>query len=134
MKSPVMTATAGNATQSAHSTHASPATTTSLSDISAPSSRCWCWRIIRCWPITRMRRRATTLVAQPRWWQAFPVVDPQKWTGFSFFVGFNDIFFMSLMFFLSGLFVSRSLERKGVSTFLRDRLLAAGPALRRRRR
>jgi hypothetical protein len=33
-----------------------------------------------------------TLVAQPRWWQAFPVVDPQKWTGFSLFVGFNDIF------------------------------------------
>jgi hypothetical protein len=67
-----------------------------------------------------------TLVAQPRWWQAFPVVDAQKWTGFSLFVGFNDIFFMALMFFLSGLFVYRSLERKGVKTFLRDRLLRLG--------
>lgn len=67
-----------------------------------------------------------TLVAQPRWWQAFPVVDPQKWTGFSFFVGFNDVFFMALMFFLSGLFVYQSLERKGVRTFLRDRVLRLG--------
>lgn len=67
-----------------------------------------------------------TLVAQPRWWQAFPVVDPQKWTGFSLFVGFNDIFFMSLMFFLSGLFVFHSIERKGAKTFVRDRLLRLG--------
>jgi hypothetical protein len=67
-----------------------------------------------------------SLVAQPRWWQAFPVVDPQRWSGFSLFVGFNDIFFMSLMFFLSGLFVYHSLERKGAGTFLRDRLLRLG--------
>ena len=67
-----------------------------------------------------------TLLAQPRIWQAFPVVDPQKWGGFSFFVGFNDIFFMALMFFLSGLFVYPSLERKGVTLFLCDRLLRLG--------
>jgi len=67
-----------------------------------------------------------TLVAQPRWWQAFPVVDPQRWSGFPLFVGFNDIFFMALMFFLSGLFVSTSLERKGAKTFLRDRMLRLG--------
>jgi peptidoglycan/LPS O-acetylase OafA/YrhL len=68
----------------------------------------------------------STLVAQPRWWQAFPVVDPHKWMGWSFFVGFNDVFFMSLMFFLSGLFVSHSIQRKGVGVFLRDRLLRLG--------
>jgi hypothetical protein len=34
---------------------------------------------------------------------------------------FNDIFFMSLMFFLSGLFVWPGLVRKGCLTFLRDR-------------
>lgn len=67
-----------------------------------------------------------SLVAQPRWWMAFPIVDPQRWTGFSLFVGFNDIFFMSLMFFLSGLFVWNSLERKGAGTFLRDRVLRLG--------
>ncbi|MBI3700855.1 MAG: acyltransferase family protein [Afipia sp.] len=34
---------------------------------------------------------------------------------------FNDIFFMSQMFFLSGLFVWPALVRKGWQTFLRDR-------------
>ena len=70
--------------------------------------------------------RTATLVLQPRWWEAFPVVDPHKWTGWSFFNGFNDVFFMSLMFFLSGLFVQHGIERKGVGVFLRDRLLRLG--------
>ena len=69
---------------------------------------------------------ATSLIPEPRWWQAFPVVDPHKWMGWAVFVGFNDVFFMSLMFFLSGLFVPRSIERKGVGVFLRDRLLRLG--------
>jgi hypothetical protein len=30
-----------------------------------------------------------SLVTQPRWWQAFPVVDSQRWSGFALFVGFN---------------------------------------------
>jgi hypothetical protein len=62
-----------------------------------------------------------SLVAQPRWWQAFPVLDSQRWSGFALFVGFNDIFFMALMFFLSGLFVWPSLKRKGSAQFVRDR-------------
>jgi Acyltransferase family len=70
--------------------------------------------------------RFTTLAAQPRWWEAFPVVDPHKWMGWSFFTGFNDVFFMSLMFLLSGMFVQHSIERKGVGVFLRDRLLRLG--------
>lgn len=68
----------------------------------------------------------TSLIAQPRWWQAFPVVDVQRWSGFSFFTGFNDTFFMSLMFFLSGLFVWQALERKGGARFIRARLLRLG--------
>ena len=67
-----------------------------------------------------------SLVTQPRWWQAFPVVDRQRWMGFAWFAGFNDVFFMSLMFFLSGLFVWKSLERKGSAGFLRDRVLRLG--------
>ena len=67
-----------------------------------------------------------SLLAQPRWWRAFPVVNPQRWLGFDFLVGFNDIFFMSLMFFLSGLFVWASLRRKGPGKFLRDRGLRLG--------
>lgn len=67
-----------------------------------------------------------SLVDQPRFWPAFPVVDTQRWSGFSSFVGFNDTFFMSLMFFISGLFVWNSLQRKGAAQFLRDRLLRLG--------
>ena len=67
-----------------------------------------------------------SLVAQPRWWQAFPVVDSARWTGWALLVGFNDVFFMSLMFFLSGLFVWKSLQRKGAGAFLRDRGLRLG--------
>jgi hypothetical protein len=67
-----------------------------------------------------------SLGAQPQWWRAFPVVDTQRWTGFSLLVGFNDVFFMSLMFLLSGLFVWNSLERKGTGIFLRDRMVRLG--------
>jgi peptidoglycan/LPS O-acetylase OafA/YrhL len=62
-----------------------------------------------------------SLVTLPRWWEAFPVVDSAHWSGFMPLVGFNDIFFMSLMFFLSGLFVWKSLVHKGAGAFLRDR-------------
>jgi hypothetical protein len=68
---------------------------------------------------------AASLLASPMW-QIFPVVDPHKWAGWPLFIGFNDIFFMSLMFFLSGLFVQHSIQRKGVGRFLRDRLLRLG--------
>jgi peptidoglycan/LPS O-acetylase OafA/YrhL len=68
----------------------------------------------------------TSLAAQPRWWEAFPIVDTHRWSGFSLFVGFNDVFFMSLMFFLSGLFVWNGLQRKGSAKYLRNRLLRLG--------
>src|SRR6476619_566219 len=35
-----------------------------------------------------------SLVAAPRWCQAFPVVDSQRWAGFFRFTWFNDSFFM----------------------------------------
>jgi peptidoglycan/LPS O-acetylase OafA/YrhL len=69
---------------------------------------------------------STSLVTQPRLWAAFPVVDAQRWSGFTLLVGFNDTFFMSLMFLLSGLFVWKSLQRKGSGAFLRDRTLRLG--------
>jgi peptidoglycan/LPS O-acetylase OafA/YrhL len=68
----------------------------------------------------------TSLITQPRWWGAFPVADPHKWTGAALLVGFNEMFFMSLMFFLSGLFVWHGLHTKGAAKFLRDRLLRLG--------
>src|SRR5258708_9608459 len=47
--------------------------------------------------------------------------DRQSFLGFDGVVLFNDSFFMSAMFFLSGLFVWPSLQRKGTAWFLRDR-------------
>ena len=70
--------------------------------------------------------QATSLLAQPRYWRAFMIVDHQHWTGFSLFTGFNDDFFMSLMFFVSGLFVWSSLKRKGNSSFVRERMRRLG--------
>jgi hypothetical protein len=59
-------------------------------------------------------------------WSTAPIVDSQRWIGFNVLTLFNDAFFMSLMFLLSGLFVWPSLQRKGVSHFLRDRALRLG--------
>ncbi len=66
------------------------------------------------------------LTAQPRFWGAFPVVDAHRWGAGALFTSFNDMFFMALMFFLSGLFVWTSLQRKGAGTFLRDRARRLG--------
>ena len=73
-----------------------------------------------------VRQPSASLQSVPRLWGAFPVVDPAYWGGFGMFTGFNDTFFMALMFFLSGLFVWQSLERKGGPRFLRDRALRLG--------
>ena len=55
-----------------------------------------------------------------------PIVDSRRWLGFDLLTLFNDIFFMPLMFFLSGLFVWSSLQRKGWREFLRDRVVRLG--------
>ena len=55
-----------------------------------------------------------------------PVVDERRWAGFDLFITFNNTFFMSLMFFISGLFVVPSLERKGAAAFLNDRAWRLG--------
>ena len=62
----------------------------------------------------------------PCQWQAFPVVDSHRWFGFDLFCAWQDLSLMTLMFFLSCLFVSPSLARKGSWTFLLDRLLRIG--------
>ena len=42
-----------------------------------------------------------------------PIVDPKRWVGLDIFQNFNDIFFMSLMFLIGGLFLSKSIAKKG---------------------
>ncbi|MDX9948382.1 MAG: acyltransferase [Bacteroidales bacterium] len=51
-----------------------------------------------------------------------PMVDVQRWIGFDAIVYFNDIFFMSLMFLISGFFVMSSIKRKGTRLFINDRI------------
>lgn len=59
-------------------------------------------------------------------WRAYPIVDGRRWAGFDPIVGFTDPFGMALMFFLSGLFVWNSLQRKGIAQFGRDRATRLG--------
>lgn len=67
-----------------------------------------------------------SLLTQPRIWLIVPVLDAHHWILSTILVGINDNFFMSLMFFLSGLFFWNGLVRKGAATFLRDRWLRLG--------
>jgi len=62
----------------------------------------------------------------PYQWLAFPIVDKERWFGFDLFCAWQDLGLMTLMFFLSGLFVPSSLARKGNWKFLSDRLLRIG--------
>ncbi len=62
----------------------------------------------------------------PYRWLAFPIMDSQRWFGFDLFCAWQDVCLMTLMFFLSGLFVPSSLVRKGSRKFLSDRLLRIG--------
>src|SRR5258708_28832 len=62
----------------------------------------------------------------PYEWVASPIIDSQRWLGFDLFCAWHDVYLMSLMYFLSGLFVWGSLTRKGARLFLSDRLLRLG--------
>jgi peptidoglycan/LPS O-acetylase OafA/YrhL len=62
----------------------------------------------------------------PYHWRAFPILDPERWFGFDLFCASQYVYLMHLMFFLSGLFVWGSLQRKGAKRFLYDRLLRLG--------
>ncbi|MBV9203471.1 MAG: acyltransferase family protein [Alphaproteobacteria bacterium] len=62
----------------------------------------------------------------PYVWRAFPIIDSQRWFGFDLYCAWQDVFLMSLFFFLSGLFVWPSLARKGAANFLHGRMLRLG--------
>jgi len=59
-------------------------------------------------------------------WRAFPVIDGYRFLGFDIFCAWQDVYLMSLMFLLSGLFVWPSLVRKADWGFLRDRVVRLG--------
>ena len=62
----------------------------------------------------------------PYQWRAFAIIDSHRWLGFDLYCAWQDVFLMSLFFFLSGLFVWPSLNRKGAANFLNSRLLRLG--------
>lgn len=51
----------------------------------------------------------------------FPIVDHHRWSVSDLIVGFNDTFFMSLMFLIAGVFTWPALVRKGVTRYIGDR-------------
>lgn len=62
----------------------------------------------------------------PYLWRSFPLIDSARAMGFDIFSAWVDIFVMSLFFLVSGLFVWKSLERRGPSGFVRTRALQLG--------
>ncbi len=64
---------------------------------------------------------ARDLNLPPMIWGAFPIIDRVKVPGLELFVGFNDTFFMALLFLLAGFFTWPSLQRKGALAYVRDR-------------
>jgi len=69
---------------------------------------------------------AHSLTEQPWLWTAFPIVDAHRWGLADLIVGFDDTFFMSLMFLVAGVFAWPSLVRKGAGDYLRDRARRLG--------
>jgi peptidoglycan/LPS O-acetylase OafA/YrhL len=59
-------------------------------------------------------------------WTAVPISDSVKWPGFDLLAAWNDIFFMALMFLISGLFVWPGLQQHNAGPYLRRRLLRLG--------
>lgn len=55
-----------------------------------------------------------------------PVVNEQRWIGFDLVVALNETFLMPLLFFVSGMFVWQSLEKKGAWKYLKERLKRLG--------
>lgn len=62
----------------------------------------------------------------PYAWMATPIVDSSRWLPLDLFSAFQFLYLMQLLFFLSGIFVWPSLQRKGPAAFLRSRALRLG--------
>jgi len=78
-------------------------------------------------PYMSFLKLPTTDFAHPPYaWLAFPIIDSQRWMGFDIFAAWIDVFLMSLMFFLSGLFTWPSLNGRGGGGYLFARLTRLG--------
>ena len=67
------------------------------------------------------------VVPQGNLFRAFvPMVDSTRWSVIDYIIGFNDNFFMVLMFFISGLFVYPAMRKHGIGGFVRERFRRLG--------
>jgi hypothetical protein len=71
-------------------------------------------------------RSAFPFDLSPYEWRAFPIVDSHRWFGFDLFCAWQDVYLMTLMFFLSALFTWTSLTRRRGRRFLWDRFVRLG--------
>jgi hypothetical protein len=71
-------------------------------------------------------RPPVSLLSPPRAWTAYPVIDSHRAAWAGILATFNDIWLMVLMFFVSGLFMWASLNRKGPNAYLCGRLWRLG--------
>ena len=55
-----------------------------------------------------------------------PIVDSTRWSFIDYVIGFNDVFFMVLMFFISGLFTYPAIKKHGTRGFILERLKRLG--------
>jgi hypothetical protein len=69
---------------------------------------------------------ATPFDSPPYQWRSFPIIDSQRWFGFDLFCAPQDVYLMSLMFFLSGVFVWPGLARRGSWDYLGHRVIRIG--------
>ena len=65
----------------------------------------------------------------PYSWLVIPLLDARRSLGFDVFCAWQDVYLMSLWFFLSGIFTWPSIERDGAPSFLGKRVLRLGAPL-----
>jgi peptidoglycan/LPS O-acetylase OafA/YrhL len=79
---------------------------------------------VLAWLTIKPTRPGSTHLAL--WWAGMPINDSLSWPGFDLLAAWNDIFFMALMFLVSGLFVWPGLHQYHAGRYLRRRLLRLG--------
>jgi len=67
-----------------------------------------------------------SLLTKPYLWMISPIIDTVRNQCFSIYVIYFNTFAMALFFFISGLFVWKSIKRKGGGSFFKDRMLRLG--------
>ena len=79
--------------------------------------------------VASAHRQPFPFTLPPYGWLTFPILDPRRRLGFDLFCAWQDVYLMSLLFFLSGAFTWPSMERDGGPRFVWKRVLRLGAPL-----